>query len=90
MQRELLDDLARQAALVYSGEVPDVTVEMTGKCGFCQFRGHCAASLSADNLALLERAESRMAHGSMAGKATHKNLRQFLDGFADEQAKEAA
>lgn len=90
MQRELLDDLARQAALVYSGEIPEVTVEMTGKCGFCQFRGHCSATLSADNLALLERAESRMAHGSMAGKAAHKNLRQYLDGVAEDQTKEAA
>lgn len=90
MRRELLDDLARQAALVYSGEVPDVAVEMTGKCGFCQFRGHCAATLTADNLALLERAESRMAHGSMAGKAAHKNLRQYLDGVAEVQTKEAA
>lgn len=78
MKRALLDDLARQAALVYSGEIPDVTVEMTGKCGFCPFRGHCAATLSADNLARLERAEAAMARSGMAGKQTHKNLRQYL------------
>lgn len=83
MQRDLLDDLARQSALVYesreTGTPPDVAVEMTGKCGFCAFRGHCATTLSADNMALLERAESRMAGGSMAGKMLHKNLRQFID-----------
>lgn len=83
MQRSLLDDLARQSALVYevrAGEpVPDVSVEMTGKCGFCQFRGHCKATLSDENLALLQRAEARMASGSMAGKQTHKELKQFID-----------
>jgi hypothetical protein len=93
MKNALLDDLARQAALVYSGEVPDVTVEMTDLCGFCAFRGHCAATLSADNLARLQRAEAAMAGGSMAGKAAHKSLRNYLatvpeDG--EEQTKEAA
>lgn len=95
MRRELLDDLARQAALVYevrAGEdVPDVSIEMTGKCGFCQFRGHCAKTLTAENLAMLQRAESRMAAGSMAGKQAHKELVQYLDGVeAESQTKEAA
>ncbi|MCM3784354.1 hypothetical protein M3231_15325 [Neobacillus mesonae] len=94
MQRELLDDLASQAAIVYAvreGEdVPDVTIEMTGKCGFCQFRGHCANTLTADNLALLQRAESRMATSSMAGKQTHKDLTQYLASVSEIKAEGAA
>lgn len=93
MRTELLDDLARQAAIVYesrkSGDVPDVDVDMTGKCGFCNFRGHCTATLSPENLAKLERAEARMSASSMAGKYAHKNLRQYLDS-AEEQSKGVA
>lgn len=90
MKTQLLDSLARQAALVYAGEVPSVSVEMTDKCGFCAFRGHCAATLSADNLALLQRAESAMARGSMAGKAAHKSLRNYLAGVTEVNEEEAA
>ncbi|WP_433943648.1 hypothetical protein [Paenibacillus sp. SN-8-1] len=93
MKTQLLNDLARQASLVYeaqkTGAVPDVSVEMTGKCGFCAFRGHCAKTLTAENRALLERAESRMASGSMAGKEDHKYLRQYL-ATVPEDTKEAA
>jgi hypothetical protein len=78
MQEALLADLARQAALVYSGETPDVTVAMTDKCGFCQFRAHCRATISDDNLARLQTAEESYAASRFAGKAEHRRLREYL------------
>jgi hypothetical protein len=90
MKAQILNDLARQAALVYAGEVPDVSVEMTDKCGFCAFRSHCAATLSVENLARLQRAEAAMAGGSMAGKAAHKSLRNYLAGVTEISEGEAA
>lgn len=84
MRRRLLDDLAVQAALVYenkdNGAVPDVTVESTGKCGFCVFRRHCYEKLTDENRAKLERAEQQMASSSMAGKFEHRNLSSYLEG----------
>ncbi|WP_018755166.1 hypothetical protein [Paenibacillus terrigena] len=86
MQRELLDELARQSTLVYesreTGEVPDVSVEMTGKCGFCQFRGHCKITMTDGNLTKLQRAEVQMAKGSMAGKQTHRQVKAFIEEVA--------
>lgn len=83
MQQRLLSDLARQASEVYAtqsgGQVPDVIVEMTGKCGFCAFREHCKNTLTDDNLARLQRAEAQMAKSSMAGKSAHKQLRTFIE-----------
>lgn len=78
MKRELLDDLARQATLVYNGEVPAITVEMTGKCGFCPFKAHCKSVLSAEELAELQAVEGAMAASSMAGKREHTDLRNYL------------
>lgn len=79
MRNALLSDLARQAALVYSGELPDVTVDMTGSCGFCAFRAHCRTVISPDNLARLRRQERALAASSAAGKAEHRNLAAYLD-----------
>lgn len=80
MQDALLRDLARKARRVYEGAKPDVTVEMTDKCGFCAFfGGHCQASLSAENLAELQAIEARMARSSLAGKKDHRSLRAYLD-----------
>lgn len=78
MKTALLDDLARQATLVYNGEVPAITVEMTGKCGFCPFKAHCKSVLSADELAELQAIEGAMAASSMAGKREHTDLRNYL------------
>lgn len=78
MKTELLDDLARQATLVYNGEVPAMTVEMTGKCGFCPFKAHCKSVLSAEELAELQAVEGAMAASSMAGKREHTDLRNYL------------
>lgn len=82
MKSELLADLARQAALVYdaraNGTVPDVTVEMTDSCGFCAFRTHCRATITPENLARLQRAESAMAASALVGKAEHRRLRDYL------------
>jgi len=79
MQEALLRDLARQARIVYEGEKPDVTADMTKKCGFCPyFGGHCQASLSAENLAELQAIEARMARSSLAGKQDHRSLRNYL------------
>lgn len=78
MKRQLLDDLARQATLVYNGEVPAMTAEMTGKCGFCPFKAHCKATLTGEELADLRAVEGAMAASSMAGKREHTDLRNYL------------
>lgn len=79
MQESLLADLAKQAKLVYDGVKPDITVEMTGKCGFCPYYGgQCQSSLSAENLAELREIEARYARSSMAGKVDHRNLSKYL------------
>lgn len=84
MQDALLRDLARQARIVYEGVKPDVTADMTTKCGFCPyFGGHCQASLSAENLAELQAIESRMARSNFAGKRDHRSLRAYLDQVAE-------
>ncbi|TCM89638.1 hypothetical protein EV294_112103 [Paenibacillus sp. BK033] len=86
MKHALLSDLARQAALVYEqrtgGEVPEVTVDSTDKCGFCQFTDHCKRTVTDGNVAKLQRAESAMATSSMAGKKEHCNVAKFLEGVA--------
>jgi hypothetical protein len=82
MKAALLSDLARQAALVYEqragGEVPEVTAESTGKCGFCQFSGYCRKTITSDNLAKLQRIDSAMAASQMAGKAEHRNVMKYI------------
>lgn len=78
MKRELLDDLARQASLVYNGEIPEITVDMTGKCGFCPFKSHCKSTLTVEELAMLSEVEQRMASSEMNGRMTHTNLRNYL------------
>ena len=78
MKRQLLDDLAHQASLVYSGEIPEMTVDMTSKCGFCPFKAHCKASLSAEEMAMLSEVEAKMAGSEMNGKMAHNNLRNYL------------
>jgi hypothetical protein len=80
MQNALLADLARQAALVYSGKVPRMTVEMTSKCGFCQFTAHCKSLLTDDEKAELLAAEQRYARSRQAGSAAHRNLVNYLEG----------
>lgn len=85
MQDALIRDLARQAAIVYGGEKPWITAEMTGKCGFCPyFGGHCQAEISAENLAELRGIEERYAKSSFAGKRDHRDLVNYLA-----EAKEA-
>lgn len=80
MQDALLRDLARQARIVYEGVKPDVTADMTTKCGFCPyFGGHCQASVKPENLAELQAIEARMARSSLAGKKDHRSLRAYLD-----------
>lgn len=78
MKRQLLDDLAHQAELVYDGEIPEITVDMTSKCGFCAFKSHCKASLSDGEKAMLSDVEARMAGSEMGGKMAHSNLRNYL------------
>jgi len=78
MKRELLDDLARQAELVYNGEIPEMTVDMTSKCGFCPFKAHCKATLTAEEVAMLSEVEAKMAGSEMSGKMAHNNLRNYL------------
>ena len=78
MKRELLDDLARQAELVYNGEIPEMTVDMTSKCGFCPFKSHCKSVLTAEEMAMLVAVEERMAGSEMGGKMAHNNLRNYL------------
>lgn len=80
MQESLLADLAKQARLVYEGVKPNITVDMTGKCGFCQFYGgHCQGSLSPGNLAELQAIERNYADSRMAGNAEHKKLVSYLE-----------
>lgn len=78
MKTALLDDLARQAQLVYDGEIPAMTVDMTSKCGFCAFREHCRSSLTGDEIAELISVEQAMANSHMAGKRDHSDLRNYL------------
>ncbi|MGG4453182.1 hypothetical protein [Brevibacillus porteri] len=84
MQEALLRDLARQARTVYEGEKPDVTADMTTKCGFCPyFGGHCQTLLSVNNLTELQTVDSRMARSTLAGKRDHRSLRAYLDQIAE-------
>lgn len=78
MKTELLDDLARQAELVYNGEIPNMTVEMTSKCGFCPFKEHCKSILTDEEKTLLNEVEAKMAASNMAGKREHNDLRNYL------------
>lgn len=78
MKTALLDDLARQAELVYNGEIPEITVDMTSKCGFCPFKTHCKSILTDAELTQLQEVESAMASSSMAGKREHADLRNYL------------
>lgn len=78
MKTALLDDLARQAELVYNGEIPEITVDMTSKCGFCPFKTHCKSILTDAELTQLKEVESAMATSNMAGKREHTDLRNYL------------
>ena len=78
MKTALLDDLARQAELVYNGEIPAMDVEMTSKCGFCPFKSHCKETLTDEELTHLTDVEKSMAASNMAGKRDHTNLRNYL------------
>lgn len=78
MKTVLLDDLARQAELVYNGEIPEITVDMTSKCGFCPFKTHCKSILTDAELTQLQEVESAMATSNMAGKREHTDLRNYL------------
>ncbi|RDV27803.1 hypothetical protein C7B89_19410 [Lysinibacillus capsici] len=78
MKTALLDDLARQAELVYNGEIPVMNVEMTSKCGFCPFKSHCKSTLTNAELTHLIEVEKTMASSNMAGKRDHTNLRNYL------------
>ncbi|MED4579075.1 hypothetical protein P9480_09965 [Bacillus atrophaeus] len=86
MREDLLVDLAEQARLVYAKETPPMTIEMTGKCAFCAFKGHCKAKLTDEEKAMLFEAERRYATSSLAGKYDHKNLREYLSDLKDEEA----
>ncbi|OYD08622.1 hypothetical protein CHM34_07035 [Paludifilum halophilum] len=84
MQEELLTDLARQARKVYEDEAaPEVTPEMTSKCGFCPFWEHCHSELTADNVEKLRDADSRYEVSKFAGKYNHKKLRVYLEAVPD-------
>jgi predicted RecB family nuclease len=83
MQQALLADLAKQAKQVYSKEVPTMQVEMTGKCGFCQFINVCKSSLSEAEKQSLFEAEARYAQSQYAGKYAHNNLRNYLEGVSE-------
>lgn len=79
MKRLLLDDLAQQAELVYNGEIPEMTVDMTSKCGFCQFKTHCKSILTDAELAHLNRVEGRYSSDDRyRGKSDHTNLLNYL------------
>ena len=79
MKTALLDDLARQAELVYNGEIPSMDVDMTSKCGFCPFKSHCKSVLTAEEMALLESVEQAYAGDDrFAGKRAHADLRNYL------------
>lgn len=79
MKRELLDDLARQAELVYNGEIPEMNVDMTSKCGFCPFKTHCKASLTEAEIGELMAVEARFAGDERyRGKRSHADLLNYL------------
>jgi hypothetical protein len=80
MQNALLADLARQAALVYSGTIPTITVEMTKHCGFCPFSSHCKSMLSDKEKSLLIEIEANFAKSRRNGCAEHRNLKRYLEG----------
>ncbi|MFD9274417.1 hypothetical protein ACFWA2_14380 [Bacillus subtilis] len=88
MQEDLLNDLAEQARLVYEETLPKMTIEMTGKCAFCAFKGHCKSQLTAEEKTMLIEAEQRYATSNLAGKYDHKNLREYLSGLDLEEASE--
>lgn len=78
-QRELLEHLARQAKLVYDKTLPDVTVDMTQKCGFCPYFGaHCHKMLTKENYDALKLAERRFATSTAAGFYAHRQLQAYL------------
>lgn len=78
-QDALLQDLAKQATLVYNEEVPEIHVDMTQKCGFCKFRDHCKSLLTDDEKRYLREVEANMrGNERMAGKYEHLNLVEFL------------
>ncbi|ANS49303.1 MULTISPECIES: PD-(D/E)XK nuclease family protein [Bacillus cereus group] len=81
-QEELLADLARQAKLIYAGQIPEMTVEMTGKCGFCPYSEKCKANLTEDEIRMLRELEERYTHSSLAGKSDHRNLVSYLEGVS--------
>lgn len=81
MKTQLLDDLARQAELVYNGEIPEMKAEFTSKCGFCVFQAHCQTILSEEEKAELLAVEQAMAKSSMAGKREHNDLRNYISGM---------
>lgn len=83
MKAALLDDLARQASLVYDGVVPDITADMTQKCGFCNFRKHCQSSLSDEEKTHLLEVDEAMAKSPMAGKYQHNNLRNYISELSE-------
>ena len=78
MKTALLDDLARQAELVYNGEIPIMTVDMTSKCGFCPFKAHCKSILTDAELTHLRDVEKRYRKSSGAGKRVHTDLLNYL------------
>jgi hypothetical protein len=80
MQEALLSDLARQAAIVYSGEIPKMHADMTGSCGFCAFTEHCKRALTDEEKTELREVEVKMAASSMSGKFQHRNLLNYLEG----------
>lgn len=80
-QDALLTDLAKQAALVYAEEVPEIHVDMTSKCGFCNFRDHCKSLLSDEEKAYLTGVEEKMRKSdATSGKYEHRNLIEYLKG----------
>jgi hypothetical protein len=83
MQEDLLIDLARQARKVYEGEKPEVTPEMTRKCGFCAFWEHCHNDLTAENIEKLREADVRYESSKYAGSQNHKMLRAYLEAVPD-------
>jgi hypothetical protein len=80
MQTALLDNLAKQATLVYSQEVPEIEFDMTQKCGFCPFTVHCKKTLTDAEKAKLRSIDELMANSHLGGKYQHNNLRNYLEG----------
>lgn len=80
-QHELLQDLAKQAALVYAEEVPEIHVDMTSKCGFCPFKDHCKSILTDKEKTYLQEVENQMrGNERMNGRVAHRNLVEYLKG----------